>query len=87
MSVVLTSPLKRSRHIPATWWGKCSYARLTVTYESRKSLCPLCGSELVEAEYFGSKLFERFDWCLLRECWMPAVEDGLEVWKIKGDSG
>lgn len=87
MSIILASKNGRVRHIPATWWGLCSYRALSMTYEVRESLCPLCGKKLEEAEYLGSKLESRFDWYKLKSCWMPLVEDGLEVWKIKGDSG
>lgn len=84
MSVTLECENKRARHIPATWWGKLSYRQLSVTYEVREALCPLCGHELVEAEYLGSQLEGRFDWYYLRDCWMPLVEDGREVWVVSG---
>ena len=87
MSGVLASLVKRSRHIPATWWGKVSYRALSMTYETQKLLCPLCGHELEEAEYLGSALMERFDWYLLRSCWTPLVEDGREVWVLKDKGG
>jgi hypothetical protein len=87
MSVILASKNGCVRHIPATWWGKCSYRQLSVTYETRKALCPLCGSELEDAEYLGSQLDSRFDWYHLKDCWMPLEEDGRVVWVVKGESG
>jgi hypothetical protein len=36
-----------------TWFGVCSYRRLKVRVEKRKSLCPICGEELVKLHYLG----------------------------------
>lgn len=38
-----------------TWFGVCSYRRLKVKVEKRKSLCPICGEELVKLHYLGVK--------------------------------
>ncbi|MDH5374331.1 MAG: hypothetical protein OEY40_02535 [Candidatus Bathyarchaeota archaeon] len=36
-----------------TWFGVCSYRKLKVKVEKRKSLCPICGEELVKLHYLG----------------------------------
>jgi len=36
-----------------TWFGVCSYRKLKVKVEKRKSLCPICGKELVKLHYLG----------------------------------
>jgi hypothetical protein len=36
-----------------TWFGVYSYRRLKVKVEKRKSLCPICGEELVKLHYLG----------------------------------
>jgi len=87
MSVVLSLLKGRSRHIPATWWGLVSYRNLSMTYENHDSVCPLCGSPLRKAEYLGDRLDQRFDWYVLKTCWMPLVEDGREVWVVKDKGG
>lgn len=38
-----------------TWFGVCSYRKLKVKAEKRKSLCPICGEELVKVHYLGGK--------------------------------
>lgn len=38
---------------PLTWFGTCSYRRLKVKVEKPKSVCPVCGSELVKLIYWG----------------------------------
>ena len=43
---------RRSRHSVIFWWGNCSYSKLKVTYEVRKMLCPKCGHELLDGQYF-----------------------------------
>ena len=40
----------------ATWFGNCSYRKLKVTAEMRKSVCPICQHDLVKMRYHGSKL-------------------------------
>jgi hypothetical protein len=39
----------------ATWFGVCSYRKLKVTLEKRKSLCPICGFDLVKLRYNGNR--------------------------------
>jgi len=36
-----------------TWFGVCSYRKLKVKVEKKKSLCPICGEELVKLHYLG----------------------------------
>jgi len=38
---------------PCTCFGVCSYRKLKVKVEKRKSLCPICGEELVKLHYLG----------------------------------
>jgi len=37
----------------STWFGVCSYRRLKVKVEKRKSICPICGEELVKLHHLG----------------------------------
>ena len=84
MSQVLVAKSVRSRHVVVTWFGNCSYRKLKVTYEVRKMLCPHCQHELVEAKYLGSKVFALAKYAVdyVRDSWMPAVENGVEVWQV-----
>jgi len=41
----------------ATWFGVCSYRKLKVTVEMRKSVCPICQHDLVKIGYGGVKRF------------------------------
>jgi hypothetical protein len=79
----------KSRHSVIFWWGNCSYSQLKVTYEVRKMLCPLCQHPLVDAEYLGNKIFAKDRNALdyVRDSWMPAVEDGVEVWRVIAEVG
>jgi hypothetical protein len=36
-----------------TWFGVCSYRKFKVKVEKKKSLCPICGEELVKLHYLG----------------------------------
>ena len=65
-----------------------SYRKLKVTYEVRKMLCPLCQHELIEAKYLGSKVFALAKYAVdyVRDSWMPALEDGYEVWQVVAES-
>jgi hypothetical protein len=36
-----------------TWFGVCSYRKLKVKVEKRRSSCPICGEELVKLHYLG----------------------------------
>jgi len=40
----------------ATWFGNCSYRKLKVTAEMRKSVCPICKHDLEKLRYNGAKL-------------------------------
>lgn len=42
-----------------TWFGVCSYRKLKVKIEKRKSLCPVCGEELVKLHYLGVRRIAR----------------------------
>ena len=37
----------------ATWFGVCSYRKLNVKVEKKKSFCPICGKELLKLHYLG----------------------------------
>lgn len=38
-----------------TWFGVCSYRKLLVKVDKRKSLCPICGEDLVKLHYLGGR--------------------------------
>jgi hypothetical protein len=80
------SVVRKSRHAVVFWFGRCSYRMLKLTYEVVKMVCPLCLHELEDGCYFGSKVFAKdknaSDY--VRDSWMPLVEDGREVWFVKG---
>jgi hypothetical protein len=68
----------------ATWFGVCSYRRLKVFPEKRRSLCPLCSNELVRVCFCGNPFVmnlhisskERF-------FWEEAVDElGRKNWKV-----
>lgn len=89
MSQVLVPKIVRSRHVVVTWFGNCSYRRLKVTYEVRKTLCPLCKRELEEGRYFGDKVFETNLKArgYIRDGWSFLCEDGREVWVVSHKGG
>lgn len=70
----------------ATWWGVCSYRKLKVTVEYKKSVCPICQHELVEHLYCGRKrdvldvLSSDRSSCGKREFLADLEEDGRRVW-------
>ena len=39
----------------STWFGVCSYRKLKVRVEKRKSLCPVCHEESVKLWYMGRR--------------------------------
>jgi hypothetical protein len=64
----------------ATWFGVCSYRKLKVTPESRKGVCPICGSELERLRYLGRMSFVAQS---PREFFDDVFdEDGRAVWVI-----
>ena len=95
MSVILVSPSVvvkkpvRCRHTCIFWFGNCSYAKLKVTYEVRKMLCPLCHHELVDVEYSGSRVFVKSLSSLnyVRDGWLPLTENGVTVWRVVDSGG
>jgi len=48
-----TTKLGVKRFHVVTWFGVCSYRKLKVQVEKRKSVCPICGEELVKLHYLG----------------------------------
>jgi hypothetical protein len=68
----------------ATWFGCCSYRKLKVTVEKKKSLCPWCQHDLEELRYYGSKRFvlDRDSPLLERESSEDLEEDGRVVWVV-----
>lgn len=95
MSAILVSPAVvynaavRHRHPCLFWFGNCSYAKLKVTYEIRKMLCPLCQHELVDVEYSGSRVFVKSltSFNYVRDGWLPLTENGVTVWRVVDSGG
>jgi len=73
----------------ATWFGVCSYRKLKVTVEYRKSVCPICRHDLAEHVYFGNNrdvlAVFRSDRgsCRKRDFYADYEEDGRAVWFVK----
>ena len=68
----------------ATWFGVCSYRKLKVMVTDKKSVCPICGSDLVKLLYFGDKRFDLGK----REFYDDAFDaDGRPVWLVDMRSG
>jgi NMD protein affecting ribosome stability and mRNA decay len=86
---VVKNAVVKGRHNIIYWWGNCSYSQLRVTYEVRAMLCPHCGSELVDGEYSGSKVFAKDRKALdyVRDSWLPLLENGLPVWHVVAGNG
>jgi len=69
-----------------TWFGVCSYRKLKVTVEYKKSVCPICQHELVEHLYCGRKpdvlavFSSDRSSCGKREFFGDVEEDGRRVW-------
>ena len=70
------------------WDGVCSFRKLKVSIEVRKSLCPLCQHELVDGEYHGKRNIEtdRLSFGYGREGWEPLIEEGVVVWTVSESS-
>ena len=69
----------------ATWFGVCSYRKLKVTVEKRKVLCPICGSDLFWADYYGVKRFvlDRDSPDYRRDSVEDLMEGGRVVWVVR----
>ena len=65
----------------ATWFGNCSYRKLKVTVELRKSVCPICQHDLVKLRYNGSKL--DFWFLICGDCFVPYEEQPKIEWLTK----
>ena len=80
MSICAVVVSKRVRGL--VWTGVLSSRRLTITYETRKMVCPLCQHELVPARYFGNRVFQhdvmKLDY--VNNFWVPLYENGERVW-------
>jgi hypothetical protein len=83
MSVVL--PLVRKKHSrTGVWFGRLSYRKMKMTYEKKAVVCPLCGHELENAQYFGSAVIQTNS-CkpdYIAKFWMPLKENGAVVWQL-----
>jgi hypothetical protein len=70
-----------------SWFGVCSYRKLKVTVERRKTLCPICQHDLVKLRYFGSKAHILAWLCSkssdgVLDSFEDLVEDGRAVWVV-----
>lgn len=75
---------KKRFHV-SIWFGVCSYRKLKVTVEKRRSLCPLCKYELIDIQYNGKKrlVTDRNSPDFKRESFEDFIEDGLPAWSEK----
>ena len=66
----------------AVWFGVCSYRKLKITVEKRKSLCPICQHDLIKIGYAGIKRFvtNRNSPSFRRGLFEDYEEDGRPVW-------
>lgn len=81
-----THMTKKRFHV-AVWFGVCSYRKLKLTKEKKKSLCVICGNELVKLRYSGDKHgiwgcygLDRAS-CKKRDFASDLEEDGIVVWR------
>ena len=72
----------KTRFHVATWFGVCSYRKLKLTVERKKSVCPICQHDLVKLMYFGVKVFamNRSSPEFKRDSFEDYEEDGRVVW-------
>lgn len=79
---------KRRFHV-VRWFGVCSYHKLKVTVEYKKSVCAICGHDLVLHYYFGSKQFvlDRDSPDFKRESYEDLMEAGRKVWVEREPKG
>jgi hypothetical protein len=65
-----------------TWFGVCSYRKLNVKVDKKKSLCPICGEELVKLHYLGFRRIvkERDSPDFVGSFVDDLEEDGRQVW-------
>jgi hypothetical protein len=72
----------------ATWFGCCSYRKLKVSPEAKRTVCPICQHDLVKLRYFGDNPEVRACYSMvLGSCGRVGfvadmVEDGREVWVV-----
>ena len=72
----------KTRFHVATWFGVCSYRKLKLTVERKKSVCPICQHDLVRVMYFGVKVFamNRSSPEFKRDSYEDYEENGRVVW-------
>jgi hypothetical protein len=60
----------------------CSYRKLKVKVEKKKSLCPICQHDLVGIRHFGVNriVFDRSSSSYRRDSFEDYEEDGRAVW-------
>jgi len=74
----------KKRFRVSTWFGCCSYHKLKVTAELKKSICPCCKHDLEKLRYVGNKSFclDRSSPNFQREGFDPYKEGGIVVWIV-----
>jgi uncharacterized protein with PIN domain len=80
-------PVKRFQ--VAHWFGVCSYRKLKVTVEYKKSVCPICQHDLVRLDYSGVKRFvlDRDSPDFRRVSFEDSEENGRVVWFEHAEDG
>ena len=74
----------KKRFRVSTWFGCCSYHKLKVTAELKRSICPCCKHNLEKLRYVGNKTFclDRSSPNFQREGFDPYKEGGIIVWIV-----
>jgi hypothetical protein len=74
---------KVKRFHVATWFGVCSYRKLKLKVEDKKRVCPICGQELYELLYLGSKKIElnRSSPLFKKEFYSDFMQGDKRVWE------
>lgn len=75
---------KKRFHV-AVWFGCCSYRKLKVKVEDRKSVCPCCLHDLERLRYVGKRQFclDRESPEFKRESFEPVREEGFVAWFVE----
>ena len=66
---------KKRFHV-ATWFGVCSYRKFKLTSFRKRSLCPICGMELVGVRYNGNPFIMNEDLASSNQFFYPDAYDG-----------
>jgi len=70
-----TIDITKKRFHVATWFGCCSYRKFKLTSFRKKSLCPICGVELVWVRYNGNPFIMNEDLASSEQSFCPYAYD------------